>query len=235
MMPENKPKISIIIPVYNEETHIKSLAAHIRENAFLPEELEILIIDGGSTDESRDAALKTGLKVVSSPKGRAMQMNRGAAMAQADILYFLHVDTFPPSHFDKAIRSAIRRGEQAGCFRMRFDSKNRFLQFFAWFSRFNHKICRGGDQSLFITRKLFYELGGFDESYTVYEDSEFINRIYKETPFKILPESVVTSARRYEDHGAVSLQYHFGMIHVKNWLGAGPEQLYSYYKRNIGA
>lgn len=234
-MPENKPYISIIVPIYNEEAQIKALYRHIEANAFAKDELEILIIDGGSTDESRAIAIESGLTVVSSPKGRAVQMNRGAAMAKADILYFLHADTLPPRHFDKTIRTAVQNGDQAGCFRMRFDTDSRFLQFFAWFSRFNYRLCRGGDQSLFITKQFFYELGGFDESYTVYEDAEFISRIYKEVPFKILPDTVVTSARRYEDQGAVSLQYHFGMIHVKKWLGAGPEQLYQYYKKNIEA
>lgn len=235
MMPENKPHITIIVPVYDEETHIKALNEHIQANAHNKDELEILIVDGGSTDESRAVALNEGLTVVSSSKGRAVQMNRGAAVAQADILYFLHVDTLPPRDFDKTIRKAVQTGNQAGCFRMRFDSESRFLQFFSWFTRINHQICRGGDQSLFITKQFFYELGGFDESYMVYEDAEFIRRIYKKAPFKILPENVITSARRYKDRGAVALQYHFGMIHMKNWLGAGPEQLYQYYKRNIGA
>lgn len=232
-MPENKPKISVIIPVYNEEGNIRTVHAHIKAHAFRYEDLEVLIIDGGSTDESRAAALKEELTVVSSPKGRAKQMNRGAALAQADILYFLHVDTFPPMHFDKTIRNAVRDGDRAGCFRMRFDSDSRFLQFFAWFSRINHQVCRGGDQSLFITKPFFYKLGGFDEAYQVYEDAQFIKRIYKESPFRILPDTVTTSARKYREHGAVSLQYHFGMIHMKDWMGAGPEQLYRYYKKNI--
>ena len=234
MNPEDKPHISIIVPIFNEEARIKSLNSHLQSHAAEYDELEILIVDGGSTDESRATALDAGLTVVSSPKGRAVQMNRGAALSKADILYFLHVDTLPPMHFDTSIQSAVRKGDKAGCFRLRFDTDNRFLQFFAWFSRFNHQICRGGDQSLFITKQFFYELGGFDESYSIYEDSEFISRIYKEAAFKILPETVITSARRYEDHGTVALQYHFGVIHVKNWMGAGPEQLYQYYKRNIG-
>ena len=233
MKPETKPYISIIIPVYNEEMNIPALHAHIRSHAASYSEIEILIVDGGSSDNSRAIALQEGLIAVSSPKGRAIQMNRGAALARADILYFLHVDTLPPKHFDATIRQAVQEGRKAGCFRMRFDSDSRFLQFFSWFSRINHLICRGGDQSLFITKQLFYELGGFDEAYTVYEDAEFIGRIYKAAPFKILPDTVVTSARRYREQGTVALQYHFGMIHVKNWMGAGPDKLYQYYKRNI--
>lgn len=232
-MSENKSKISVIIPVYNEEGNIRAVHAHIKAHAYRYDDLEVLIIDGGSTDETRAAALKEELVVVSSPKGRAKQMNRGAALAQGDILYFLHVDTFPPKHFDKTILNAVNKGDKAGCFRMRFDSESRFLQFFAWFSRINHHICRGGDQSLFITKQFFYELGGFDEAYKVYEDAQFIKRIYRVTPFRILPDTVTTSARKYREHGAVSLQYHFGMIHMKNWMGAGPEQLYRYYKKNI--
>ena len=100
-------------------------------------------------------------------------------------------------------------------------------------SRINIKICRGGDQSLFITKNLFEKSGRFNEDYLVYEDNEFIGRLYKIVPFKILPHYVKTSARRYEERGKMTLQYHFGIIHLKNYFGAGPEKLYDYYKRKI--
>ena len=235
MKPAANPHISIIVPVLNEEENIKTLHHHLKSQASAFKNVEILIVDGGSTDESREAAQENGLSVISSPKGRAIQMNRGAAMARAEILYFLHVDTLPPKRFDKRIRESVRSGYEAGCFRMRFDSASWFLRFFSWFSRINHPMCRGGDQSLFITKELFYRLGGFDESYTIYEDTEFISRIYRQGRFKIIPEYVVTSARKYEDKGALSLQYHFGVIHMKNWMGAGPNALYRYYKKNIGS
>ncbi|MBT8235699.1 MAG: TIGR04283 family arsenosugar biosynthesis glycosyltransferase [Bacteroidia bacterium] len=233
MKPAEPPHISIIIPVLNEAGNLHSLKTQLEEQAHSYGSLEILLIDGGSTDDTRLIATELDFKIISSHKGRAKQMNRGAALASADILYFLHADTLPSKNFDLSIRDSVASGNKAGCFRMRFDSESPFLKFFSWFSRVNHRLCRGGDQSLFIAKDLFYKLGGFDESYTVYEDSEFINRIYKESTFKIIPETVITSARKYEDRGELALQYHFGVIHLKNYLGAGPEQLYTYYKKNI--
>lgn len=233
MKPSDTPYISIIIPVLNEAGNLRSLKTQLKEQASSYESLEILLIDGGSKDDTRSIATDLDFKIISSHKGRARQMNRGAALASADILYFLHADTLPPKNFDRSIRDAVATANEAGCFRMRFDSESRFLKFFSWFSRLNYRLCRGGDQSLFITKDLFYKLGGFDESYTVYEDSEFINRIYKQSAFKIIPETVITSARKYEARGELALQYHFSVIHFKNYLGAGPEQLYDYYKRNI--
>lgn len=231
----NKPTISIIIPVLNEERYIIKLIDYILKNASTSNIKEILVIDGGSTDGTIKAALKFDTIVLQSEKGRAKQMNYGAKHAAGEILYFLHVDTFPPKNFDKIIIDAIQNGDEAGCFRMKFDSNSRFLRFFSWFSRINHTICRGGDQSLFITKELFHNSGGYDESYIIYEDNEFTSRLYELTNFKILPDKVQTSARKYEQIGKLKLQFYFAIIHLKNYFGADPEQLYRYYKRKISA
>jgi len=232
-MKQNKPSISIIIPVLNEEKSISNILACLENNGSKENIEEVIIVDGGSVDKTISIASEKGATVINSPKGRAKQMNLGAKQAKGEILYFLHVDTLPPSHFDKSILKAIQNNHKAGCFQMSFDSNSRFLKFFAWFTRVNHTICRGGDQSLFITKNLFTKTKGFNEDYIVYEDNEFIERLYKKTYFKILPEKVKTSARRYEEHGTVKLQYHFGVIHLKNLMGASPEKLYDYYQRKI--
>jgi rSAM/selenodomain-associated transferase 2 len=232
-MKQNNPKISIIIPVLNEATSIEQILRYLKKNSSKHQIKEILVVDGGSTDKTSEIALAQEVSVLYAPKGRAKQMNFGAEHAKGDILYFLHVDTLPPINFDLSIVEAFRNGNKAGCFQMKFDSKSRFLNFFAWFTRINHKLCRGGDQSLFISKSLFEQSGGFNENYLVYEDNEFIGRLYKMVAFKILARHVKTSARRYEKRGEVILQYHFGMIHLKNYFGAGPEQLHDYYKRKI--
>lgn len=226
--------ISVIIPILNEEATIGNLLWYLRQKVASKAIREIIVVDGGSKDGSVAVVeAYDNVRIVHAPKGRAKQMNRGASLARGPILYFLHADTHPPEDFAPWIEKAVALGSEAGCFRMRFDSDSKFLGFFAWFSRINLRICRGGDQSLYITRDLFQRLGGFNERYRIYEDSEFIGRIYRNTKFMVLPREVVTSARKYKQVGTVRLQYHFGMIHLKNFLGADPSNLYAYYRKKI--
>lgn len=229
----DKPKISILIPVLNEEASLGDVLEHLRLNSSTENIAEIICIDGGSVDNTVQIADANCARVIRSKKGRAKQMNAGAKEAKGEILYFLHADTFPPFAFDEILLEAIEKGNQSGCFRMRFDTKNPILRFFAWLSRINHKLCRGGDQSLFVEKSLFKKTKGFDENYLIYEDIEFIRRLYGHTKFKVLPHHVVTSVRRYREKGWAKIQFHFGIIHLKNHLGAGPKELYRYYHKNI--
>ena len=227
------PEISIIIPTLNEEVAIGSLLNWLTTNASSTISKEIIIVDGGSTDQTIQIAENYPVLALRCNKGRAKQMNHGAKHASGKILYFLHADTFPPKKFDITLQNAYKKGSKAGCFRMKFETNNFILKGFAWFTRFNFSICRGGDQSLFITKNLFLKLNGFNEAYTIYEDSEFIRRIYKTTNFKILPDYVRTSARKYDEFGWAKTQFHFGVIHFKSWLGAPPHQLYAYYQKHF--
>jgi len=229
--------ISIIIPVLNEASTISTLLNDIAEKASLQNISEIIMVDGGSTDATFDLAFqfseKLPLVILKSDKGRAKQMNLGAGNATGEILYFLHADTVLPYHFDSQIISEILKGNLAGCFRMKFDSQHPILKMSQWFTRFNFKSCRGGDQTLFITSELFRKLKGFNEAYTVYEDCEFINRIYDQFHFTIIKDYVTTSARRYQNNGTIKLQFHFFVIHLKKWFGATPNSLSRYYYKNI--
>ena len=222
----NPQTLSVIIPTLNEAAHIGDLLAHLNANSSPENIKEIIVVDGGSTDETISLAKTLGAKILFSEKGRARQMNKGAQLATGEVLYFLHADTYPPKNFDHYILNAVGDNISSGCFRMKFDTSKKFLRFFAWFSRINNRLCRGGDQSLFILNDLFLKTGGFNEKYIIYEDTEFICRLYKISNFKVLPQHVVTSARKYEQFGTLRLQYHFGIIHLKNLLGSGPDQLY---------
>lgn len=146
--------ISIIIPTYNEEAHIKATIQQLWEHDTSNLIKEIIIADGGSTDNTIAIAQTEGVKAVISPKkGRAAQMNYGAASATADILYFLHADTIPPQNFSNDIIQAIDKGFEAGCYMLSFDCNHWFLKANCWFTRFDVDAIRFGDQSLFVTKK----------------------------------------------------------------------------------
>jgi rSAM/selenodomain-associated transferase 2 len=231
--------ISIIIPVLNEACTIESLLEHISENTSEINSIEILVVDGGSSDNTKSIVQRysekspLNIKLMTSEKGRAKQMNTGAQAATKSILYFLHADSFPPKGFDQSIISEVEKGNITGCFRLKFDDNHPLLKFSEWFTRFNYKFCRGGDQSLFITSKAFNSLGGYNESYTIYEDCEFINRLYNQIGFTVINDHITTSSRKYSKNGTWKLQFHFTIIHLKKWMGASPKDLFNYYDRNI--
>ena len=238
-MPIAANSISIIIPVLNEAANINRLLAHLIENETGENISEIIVVDGNSQDNTTELVKEfsknstIAIRLIQSERGRAKQMNAGANHSKSTILYFLHADSYPPQNFDNLIISEIEKQQLAGCFKMRFDSNHWWLAIVGWATRFNWKICRGGDQSLFITKALFNEVGGFDQRYTIYEDQILTNQLYKRKQFVVIQHWIVTSARLYEKKGVWNLQYHFLMIYLKKWLGASAEEIYTYYKKHI--
>jgi rSAM/selenodomain-associated transferase 2 len=246
-------RISIIIPVLNEAKNIGRLLQYLIENSNPSKNLEIIVVDGGSTDGTEDIVKKhllarekpksnddlstsleeTVIRLISAPKGRAKQMNLGAKQASGSILYFLHADSFPPKHFDQLIISEVERGNKAGCFRMEFDSNHWWLCLASWFTQFNWKACRGGDQSLFITQELFNSIGGYDENYGIYEDNVLIERLYQLNQFTVINKKLQTSARMYKKYGVWKVQYHYFRIYLKRWFGASAQELLMYYKKHL--
>lgn len=227
-------KISIVIPTLNEAHNLSVLIPYLRANSLKTSIAEIIISDGESEDNTHELFKEDkDIIFISGSRGRAQQMNRGAQIASGEIYYFLHADSFPPSGFDQKILGEIGLGHYAGCFRLKFDDAHPFLRISQWFSKWNFPICRGGDQSLFITKKQFEEMNGFNEAYTIYEDNEFTNRLYKKGNFIVIQDAILTSARKYHEIGVYRLQYHFAVIHLKKLLGASPEALYTYYTKHI--
>ena len=233
-------KISIIIPILNESKTIVSLLQYLIKNSSSTNISEIIVVDGGSKDESFKLVsdfnlLNDKVILISSDRGRATQMNLGNQKATGTILYFLHADSFPPNGFDQLIINEVKKGNLAGCFKMKFNHHHWWLKLASWLTKFKWRACRGGDQSQYITKELFKEIGGFNEHYMIYEDNLLINELYKRNLFKVIQKSIVTSARLYERKGIWALQYHFLTIYLKRWMGASAEDIYNYYKKHIAS
>lgn len=224
--------ISIIIPAFNEQETIGDLVQFLRANSSI--ETEILVVDGGSTDNTINEAEQVGAKVIISPKkGRARQMNYGASQARFEVLYFLHADTYPPETYTNDIQIALNAGFDSGCFRLRFDDNHPALKFYSWFTKFDLNLFRFGDQSLFIKKDIFEIAGKFDESLIVMEDQEIIHAIKKVSKFKIINKEVTTSARKYMQVGVVKLQLIFTFIVIMYYIGIDQQKIVDFYIRKI--
>jgi len=228
-------KISIIIPTLNEAECISKTLSEllIRQNSKSYVK-EILVVDAHSQDDTQNI-VKTfdEVKLIHSKKGRPQQMNLGARLAKGQILYFLHADSLPPQNYDKLIVEAVNNGHGAGCFFMRFDHDHLWMKFISWLTKFSQRACRGGDQSLFVTKSLFDKTGGYDERFLIFEDHELISKLYQKTRFFVIQKPLISSARRFRDKGILKLQLLFWAIYFKKWLGASPEELFRFYKKHI--
>ncbi len=226
--------ISIIIPAYNEEASIAKTIAWIKDKTNLAHITEIIVCDGGSSDNTISEASNAGAVTIISPaKGRAAQMNYGASIAKSNILYFLHADTLPPEGFTNDILNAVDATIQAGCFMLAFDYQHWFLKANCWFTRFDVNAVRFGDQSLFVTKEVFVKTGGFNERHIVMEDQEIIKRIKKICRFIIIKKPVLTSARKYLENGIYKTQGIFFIIYFMYKLGYSQQQLVATYRRLI--
>lgn len=220
------PKLSVIIPTLNEEQHLDSLLTYLKYNI---SESEIIVCDGGSTDKTIEIAIKHDVHLFRTSTGRALQMNTGAKKARGEALYFLHADTFPPLNFETLIINALQKSN-AGSFRMQFNSDNRLLRIYALFTRFNWRICRGGDRSLFLTKSLFEEIGGYPDL-SLLEDYVLFKLALQKGKFASLNEEVVTSDRKYKKYGVIRLQLVYGYIHLLWWFGVTEEKLHELIKK----
>ena len=192
---------------------------------------ELIVVDGGSTDDSVNLAEAAGARVLIAPRrGRAAQMNHGASRARFDTLYFVHADTLPPESYYTDITESTAAGQPTGCYRFAYDRPpNPLMRLNAYCTRFNRLWCRGGDQSLFIPKALFQELGTFCERHVIMEDFDFIEKIQAAHSFRILPKNIVVSARKYETNGYLRVQLANLVVFVMYRLGISRERMKATY------
>lgn len=226
--------ISIIIPAYNEEGHIGPTVRRLLKSSDADAILEIIVVDGGSSDATVAEARAAGaIAIISPKKGRSAQMNAGAAAAKSALLYFLHADSIPPEGFAADILNAVEKGYSSGCYRLQFDHAHWFLKANCWFTRFDVNAIRFGDQSLFVTKVVFEKAGGFCEAHIVMEDQEIIRRIRRHGRFKVMKRAVTTSARKYLDNGVYRMQAIFFLIYFMYQLGYPQQRLVRTYRSLI--
>lgn len=219
---------SIIIPTLNEAEYLPTTLGALPKNGF-----ELIVADGGSTDGTQAIARSFGAKVVTSPAGRARQLNAGAGAATGNWFYFLHADTLPPKNLSSHLRAAAQN-DLPCCFAIRFDRENesRWLRLYGRMSQFSVSIFRFGDQSLFVSRDHFFDGGGYRENYLLMEGHELARRVGRGAGgFQVLNDSVTTSSRRYLQHGVVFTQLVFVLIVVLYYAGVPQWRLLRIHSR----
>lgn len=222
--------LSIVIPTYNESENIQKLIHQLQKSN--RKNYEIIVSDGGSTDDTEQKVKELGIKFILSPKkGRAAQLNYGASKTKGDILYFVHADTLPPITFFEDVESAIAEGFSIGCYRFKFDSEKLMLKFNAYCTRFDRLMCRGGDQSLFIKRAVFEHLNGYCEKHKIMEDYDIIIRARKTERFKIIPKNVIVSARKYDYNTYLKVNFANLLAFMMYYAKADHDQIIAVYKK----
>ena len=194
-----KPRLTVIIPALNEEAAV----ARAVDSALAVPAVEVIVVDGGSRDRTALVAASRGASVILSSKGRATQMNTGAARASGDVLVFLHADTVLPTGYDRAIaRTLDRPGTAAGAFRLSIGGGSRSFRVIESLVHWRSTALGMpyGDQALFLTAEVFRRVGGFPEL-PIMEDLELTRRLKPLGRIRIAPEPVVTSARRWHEGG----------------------------------
>ncbi|MEN9611735.1 MAG: hypothetical protein RLZZ628_2549 [Bacteroidota bacterium] len=228
-------KISVIIPTLNEASNIGRLIRYLMRHA-TPLLSEIIVSDGGSTDDTEGCARASGCIFTRSPKcGRAAQMNHGVQFAKGDVLYFVHADTLPPETYLTDIQTAVEAEKYVmGCYRFQFDSPKMLLKINAFCTRFRALWCRGGKQTLFVTRSVFETMQGYREDVMMMEALDFIRRAFKNKYlFKIIPKNVLVSARQYETNSYWQVQWANFTVFNLYLRGASQQKLANTYKQML--
>jgi len=223
-------QLSIIIPVLNEAGQV---AAKLNALQPLRDRCQLLLVDGGSDDGSAAIAEALVDQVLHSPRGRARQMNCGAAEAQADALLFLHVDTLLPDNAVNLILQALADGHVWGRFNVRFDSPLPIFKVIAFMMNHRSRLTgiATGDQALFMTREAFVAVGGFPDI-ALMEDITLSARLKKLGQPCCLKARVTTSARRWLQHGIVKTILFMWWLRLCYFFGADPNNLATrYYRR----
>ena len=223
-----KPILSIIIPVLNEAAIIQSILSRFQDHTGV----EVIVVDGGSEDNTFELAQAKDVKTIRSPqRGRANQMNAGAAVATGDILLFLHGDTQLPSDYLNIIKDTLAQPKAiAGAFELAIDGDDWSLRLVETMVKWRSRWCSlpYGDQAIFLSKTVFEEIGKFADL-PIMEDFELIQRLKKQGKIAIAPAAVLTSGRRWQKLGVFKTTLINQLIILGYYLKVPPIQLKRLY------
>lgn len=222
------PWLTVVVPVLNEAESIGATLDAVRQ---LGPALELVVVDGGSADDTRLRAEAGGARVIAGPRGRGSQMAAGAAVAGGEVLWFLHADTLPPSDAATHIASAL--GDPAvvgGNFEIRFDGDFAAARFLTWLYRHLALLgLRYGDSGYFVRRSDYEAVGGF-RPYPIFEDLDLLRRLRKRGRFVRVPAVVTTSSRRFRGRSFALVFAWWAVLQAFYWVGVSPVRLGRWYR-----
>ena len=227
--PSRPPAISIIIPTLNEAESI----ATTMKSAQAGTEIEIIVVDGKSSDGTGEMAKGLGARLLTITGGRAKQVNGGAMAASSDVLLFLHGDTRLPAEFDKHVLNLLTvPGTVAGAFALGIDGPETGLRIIEKLANFRSSFFQMpyGDQAIFLKTSLFRSIGGFPDM-PIMEDFVFMQRVKKEGRVVIAPVAVTTSSRRWKELGILKTTLINQVVLLAYLFGSSPERLACWYRK----
>ncbi len=223
-------RVSIIIPTLNESEALATLLPALRRDC---PGAELIVADGGSADDT-PALARDADRSLTAPRGRALQMNAGAAAATGEVLWFLHADSSPPRDAFAHIEEILASGCSGGCFRIWFDER-------AWVFRISDAIgnfkvdlsgIAYGDHGIFCTADAFYRVGGFP-AVPIFEDADFYRALGRWGGVRQARSYIVTSARRYHAHGPWRTTLLYMALTALYVLGFSRQRLARLYSRSF--
>jgi rSAM/selenodomain-associated transferase 2 len=225
--------LSIIVPVLNEARVITALLEQLAP--LRTRGAEVIVVDGGSSDETLAIAAALADGAIASGQGRAAQMNAGAAAASGDTLLFLHADTRLPDNADRLIEASLAAGHAWGRFDVRIEGRHPMLGVVACMMNLRSRLSgiATGDQGMFMRRETFNAAGGFPPL-ALMEDIALSRRLRAVSPPACIAARAVTSGRRWERHGVWRTIVLMWWLRFRYFLGADPEQLARHYRREPG-
>jgi rSAM/selenodomain-associated transferase 2 len=220
-------KFSIIIPILNEEANIATVLASLQ--SLRQQDHEVIIVDGGSSDDTVDIARDGADIIIRSDRGRARQMNAGANLASGDVLLFLHADTRLPENAVELIRQALIN-KRWGRFDVRLSGTHPLFRLIEFMMNWRSRISgiATGDQAMFIEKKLFAETGGFAET-PLMEDIALSKILKHYSRPACIGVPVLTSSRRWEEYGILKTIVLMWRLRLAYFFGVSPEQLVRRY------